>query len=226
MGLHPGRVVEIRLNQQGTNAAWIAAPQQAIPAPGQYLLAEDQGAILGVPLFCAESSPSRFLTASPIPLSWYPGKSLNLRGPLGHGFTLPAGIQKLALVALGESVARLLPLAAQLLARGVAITLVTDLTLPWLPLAIESSPTNTLNEILPWADFLGIDLPLAGLPTLRETLGFSPGGRPACPAQALIMTAMPCGGMADCGVCAVPARRGWKLACKEGPVFDLNKLEW
>jgi hypothetical protein len=32
--------------------------------------------------------------------------------------------------------------------------------------------------------------------------------------------------MADCGVCGVKGRRGWRLACKDGPVFDLNDLEW
>jgi NAD(P)H-flavin reductase len=40
------------------------------------------------------------------------------------------------------------------------------------------------------------------------------------------MAAMPCSGLADCGVCAVPARRGYKLACKDGPVFDLDELDW
>ena len=35
---------------------------------------------------------------------------------------------------------------------------------------------------------------------------------------------MPCGGAAECGICAVPFGRGWKLACKDGPVFELNPL--
>jgi hypothetical protein len=35
---------------------------------------------------------------------------------------------------------------------------------------------------------------------------------------------MPCAGLADCGVCAVELRRGWKLACKDGPVFDLRDI--
>jgi NAD(P)H-flavin reductase len=226
MALYPGRVVEIRLNQAGTTAAWIATPQQAIPAPGRYMMAGDLESILPVPLFCAEESSTGFLTASPIPSSWQPGKSLSLWGPLGHGFTLPHGVRNLSLIALGESAGRLLPLATQLLTKGVAITLVTDITLPPLPSAIESSPTNTLDEILPWADFIAIDLPLTMLPNLRETLGLSPDEQLACPAQVLVMTAMPCGGIADCAVCAVPARKNWKLACKDGPVFDLNKIVW
>jgi NAD(P)H-flavin reductase len=40
----------------------------------------------------------------------------------------------------------------------------------------------------------------------------------------LVVAPMPCGGLAECGVCAVTTRRGWKLACKDGPVFDLGEL--
>ena len=46
----------------------------------------------------------------------------------------------------------------------------------------------------------------------------------AIPAQALVLGPMPCGGLADCGVCAVTTRSDWKLACKEGPVFDLEEI--
>jgi dihydroorotate dehydrogenase electron transfer subunit len=44
--------------------------------------------------------------------------------------------------------------------------------------------------------------------------------------KALVMTPIPCGGIAECGACAVPAHRGWKLACRDGPVFNLNELAW
>jgi len=43
-------------------------------------------------------------------------------------------------------------------------------------------------------------------------------------AQVLVVTPMPCGGLAECGVCAFTTRRGWKMACKDGPVFDLSEL--
>jgi NAD(P)H-flavin reductase len=42
----------------------------------------------------------------------------------------------------------------------------------------------------------------------------------------LILAPMPCAGLAECGACAVPARSGWKLACLDGPVFDLRALDW
>src|SRR3990172_5776157 len=37
-------------------------------------------------------------------------------------------------------------------------------------------------------------------------------------AQTLIVGPMPCG-IGGCMACAVRARRGWKLACQDGPVF-------
>jgi hypothetical protein len=43
-------------------------------------------------------------------------------------------------------------------------------------------------------------------------------------AQVLIRTSMPCGGIAECGVCAVPLKSKWKMACKDGPVFEWQAL--
>ena len=43
-------------------------------------------------------------------------------------------------------------------------------------------------------------------------------------AQVLLHTPVPCGGVAECGVCAVTLRSGWALACREGPVFALSEV--
>ena len=43
-------------------------------------------------------------------------------------------------------------------------------------------------------------------------------------AQVLVRTPLPCGGIAACGVCAVHltgSSRDYRLACKDGPVFQL-----
>jgi hypothetical protein len=61
---------------------------------------------------------------------------------------------------------------------------------------------------------------------LRNMIGLSEGIGLPCPAQVLITTPMPCAGLAKCGACAIASRRGWKLACEDGPVFDLNHLKW
>ena len=72
-----------------------------------------------------------------------------------------------------------------------------------------------------WPDFMAIDLPLESLPALRTTLGVAGGGRLPFPTQVLVTTPMPCAGLAKCGVCAVPAYRGSRLACEAMVLIDV-----
>ena len=229
MRTYAARLTEIRVETEGRLVAWIDCPQTAIPAAGQYTLAcvpDDLSAALGTALFRSKALDGGFLAAPPIPPSWGLGTSLVLRGPLGRGFSLDG--QRLALAALGDTVARLLPLAEEALQRGDAVTLFTSAPLPALPASIEVYPLRSLPEAHSWADCLAVDLPLEALPALRRCLGLSIGERLAFPAQALVYTSMPCSGLAECGACAVPVRgpRRYRLACKDGPVFNLDDLEW
>ena len=226
MRVYNARVAEIRLNREGRPAVWIECPGRAIPAPGRYTLADAGESLLATPLFAAEIGSGGFLSAASIPGSWAPGTLLQLRGPLGKGFNLPTDTQKLALIALGETAARLLCLAAQAEGKGLAVALFGDLPTAALPVAIEAHPLSALPEALFWADFLALDLPLADLPILREKLRLAPASSLRLLGQALVTAPMPCGGLADCGVCASPGRGEGQLVCKSGPVFNLDKLEW
>jgi len=230
--IHQGRVRET-LYYAGLPAARIACPPAATPAPGQYLLAlpaaqpGGEAPALAIPLFAAGSHrEGAFLAAPPAPPAWGPGTELALRGPFGRPFRPPAGLRRLALAALGESAARLMPLVETALQAGCAVALYTAAPLPPLPAAVEALPLEALPEAPAWADFLALDLPLEALPDLRQRLGLDPGAGPACPAQALVHAPMPCGGLAQCGACAVEGRRGWLLACEDGPVFDLSELRY
>jgi hypothetical protein len=230
-----GEVSEIWLENAMT-AGRIDCPAGVRPAPGQYLLAfapSGETAPLAAVLFPSRSYDDGLAVAPPLPESWLPGTSLHLRGPLGHGFSLPSGARRIALAALGATAGRLLSLALQALGRGASVTLVCpqDLleglqTRQALPLSIEASPLEALPETLAWADFIAMDLAVEDLARLRPRLGLGFEERLPCPGQALVGAPMPCGGLADCGACAIPAQRGWKLACKHGPVFDLAELAW
>jgi hypothetical protein len=229
MRTYSGWVKEIQLDHSKRLAAWIVCPPGAIPAPGQYLLAyapDDTDAVLGTPLFSGDRSTQGFLALPPIPGTWEPGRSLVLRGPIGHGFFLPNNLQRLAIISFGETVTHLLPLAAQAMREDCDIAIFMDGPMPPLPTALEAHPLSASTEVVRWADFLAIAISLESLPSLRTSLGLSISERVPCPAQALIQTPMPCASLAECGACAVPARRGWKLACKDGPVFDLENLKW
>ena len=233
MGLSTGELVEIYLDN-GLTGGRLLCPQNIVPGPGQYLLAHDpaSNAPLPVPVFNAGSVPGGFLVAPPIPTDWRPGISLSIRGPLGRGFSLRPSARSVALVALGETPARLKAVLADALRQNASVVFVSDLDLPDLPPEVEVQSVAGLAQVANWADYIALDLPREALPGLRETLGLGeqdevkfarPPSR-AGEAQALVVTPVPCGGIAECGVCAVRLRRGWKLACKDGPVFDLSDL--
>lgn len=211
-------------------AGQIACPAQAIPAPGQYVLADalaDWREAISFPLFRAGIVPEGMKVAPPLPESWTPGSELVLRGPTGQGFTLPPRTRRIGLVALDVTAARLLGLGEVALERGNEVTLFYDgaeshIELQDLPLAVEVLPLESLSEALKGMDYLALDLPLHSLAGLRQRLGLSSEQQLPCPAQALLLSAMPCGGLGECGGCAVHTQKGWRLACKDGPVFDLN----
>lgn len=230
------RVTEIQSMDDGLTTLQIFCPSKMVPAPGQYLAAHRPRAadcVLAVPLFPVGFSSPDIANATTLlnvlpsePFHGSPGTTLRLYGPLGRGFDLPKVTRRLALVALGDTVARLLPLLPMALDLGADIALFAPTALPQLPTALEIHPLSALPDMIAWADFAAFDFPLESLYTLRDTLGLMPHEQLACPAQALITSPMPCTGMAACGVCAVPARQGYKLACKDGPVFDLRTLRW
>lgn len=229
MATYPGRVSEVRLGLGGELQALIACPPAAVPPAGRYMSARapaEADAPLATPLFLTQPVQGGFWAASPWPPSWIPGTELVLRGPLGRGFDLPQSVSRLALAALGASPARLLPLALAAVERNCAVTLFTTAPLPGLASNIEIFPLDALGEALSWPDLLAIDLPLERLPSLRTLLGLSATQLLPCSAQVLLDTPLPCAGIGECGACAVPSRRGTRLACVDGPVFSLEGLEW
>ncbi len=228
MGHFTGRVEEVRFGAVGDHEVLVACPEGAAPAAGQYTLAleiENQEAILRTPLFLIEETRRGLWASAPVQHNWGPGTRLDLVGPLGHGFNLPGNIQRLGLVAMGATVSRLIPLI-RAAAIQAGMTLFTDLPIPYLPAAVEVYPLASLKEALDWPDFMALDVPLERLPDIRKVLGLANGAWLTCPAQVLLTAAMPCAGLAQCGACAIQGRRGWKLACEDGPVFDLNALRW
>jgi dihydroorotate dehydrogenase electron transfer subunit len=237
MPILEARLTTVRMEEAGGVYLALDCPSEARPAPGQYLLAVAQGegspSPLGQALFPGgwpglhRSDPHAVLTFSAEQPGWLPGTRLSLRGPLGTGFQLPAGTRRLALAALGPGTPRLLPLATQALESGLEVALFSSARLPpGLPAELEIFPLSSVPQALMWADHMALDLALSDLPVLRRTLGLGPAERFRGTAQVLVETPMPCGGMADCGVCAVPGRKGWRMACLEGPVFDLEQVEW
>jgi hypothetical protein len=224
-----GVIREIRLDASMQTQAWIDCESRLTPAPGQYILGRaiaDTDASLGTCLFPTQLPSSGFWAAAPLPLAWLPGTELELRGVLGHGFFGFSGARRISLASFSSDPARLLPLLHVDSLQSSAVTLFAEPPLPDLPSWLEIYPLASLPELIHWPDYLALDLPLDQLPQLRSRLGLRPDQFLPCPTQGLIYTPMPCVGLAECGACAVPTQRGWRLACVDGPVFDLSTIEF
>lgn len=213
------RVLELFLDEHSASAR-LECPPALVPAPGQYVLAHSPTADdpLAIPLFSAGDCADGFLTASRLPRNWHPGTRLRLRGPLGNGFTLPVLSRRVALVVFHASPAYLLGLIPVSLAQGASVALVCDSPPGDLPADVEIHPMAALMDICAWADTLALVTSRPFLPELEKHLQL-----PRL-AQALILSPMPCGGLAECGVCTIETKRGNKLVCEDGPVFDLADL--
>ena len=218
-----GKIEEIFLD----GSARISCPPELTPAPGQYLLAHADGsdAPLPVPLFSSLPSPQTgFRCAPPLPSTWRPGISLSLRGPIGHGFMLPVSARKIALIAFDEPPARLLGVLSLALKQNAEVVLVTNSQPEDLPEVVEVQPLRGLVETLQWADYAAVDVSRENLNQLSKMLAGKDQITAKVEAQILVHAPMPCGALADCGVCALSLHHDWKMICKDGPVFSLKEL--
>ena len=210
----------------GRPSAHISCESSAVPEPGRYLLAHEAGsdAPLATELFAAEYRSHGFVAAPPVPPAWLPGAVLDIRGPLGNGFVMPPGARRVALIAFNEDPAPLLPLVGAAVRQAAAVALVCANPPPELPLHVEVHPPPALMDVCMWSDYAAFHLERGSVDALLRSL--VEGRGPVCggDAQALVRTSMPCGGLADCGVCTVKTKNGPQLACVEGPVFDLGSL--
>ena len=148
---------------------------------------------------------------------------MHMRGPLGHGFALPASTRRMALTAYRSLPGILLSLLHTAVGRQAAVTLLCDDVPDDLPLHVEAQPLSALPDAWKWADFIALDIGRDLLPEFRERVreqrvATSSSG------QALVRAPMACGGMAACGVCTVELRGKGLLACEDGPVFELAQL--
>ena len=217
-----GEFVEVYLD----GSFRIGCAPSLVPAPGQYMLAHPAGsaAPLAEAIFFVDAAPGGFHAAPPLPDSWVLGKSIDLKGPLGRGFALPNSARKIALIAIDGPGSRLHGLMRQGMNQNLEIALISAEPVFDIPEAVEVQPIQAFRDVVHWADFIALDLEwknFTGLKDLMEGLELIHAVREA---QVLIHTLLPCGTLASCGACAVPVRHGWKMACKDGPVFRLGDL--
>ncbi len=227
MDVLKGRLVEV-LQLGGERAGILRLPKAHWPLPGQYLPCQKtstDSSILPIHLFRI-FGPKNDLLVQPLPADWRPGDTLTLLSPQGHGFSLPSDARRVGLLALGVSPLRLLALTETALTQDAALTLFCDPTpapnvLQRIPPQVEISSPEDLQENLDWPDYLAVDIERDNLDALSTLFGEA---KLDFTGEVLIRTPMPCRGLGECGVCAVETKKGWRLACVDGPVFPLAEV--
>jgi NAD(P)H-flavin reductase len=211
-------------------------------SPGRFALA-DLGDCLRTPLFPAILEGETFWIFVPPDhpaAALRSGISIDLIGPLGRGFEVNTAARHLLLVADAIRLPVLLPLAQTWEASAALVlwapTVAQLYPIHHLPASLEvhiitadgsagheGSVLDLFPDLVRWADCVcvacdaGVYLAMAEV--VRE-VRIKPVKRFA---QALIVPPMICG-VGACQGCAVAVAGGFRLACTDGPVFDLLEL--
>ena len=203
----------IRIECEGPNPG-AAAGQMCLA-----LAALPNQPLLRVPLFLLplrDRRPGFYVPAAHAYARLAPGDRLDLIGPAGRGFRLPADGGHLLIIA--SSLERLACAVEAALQRGLAVTALTPRSAELLPPDVEIHRGPLDAELARWADVVALDVadPAARAARLRA---LAPERGPGY-VQALHLPPVPCG-VGACQACWVhlPHANARKLACVDGPVF-------
>ena len=229
MKYYTGQLIEVLLEAYKNASAKIILPAEAHPAPGQYLLINQKGAAEAAfpytfyPAFAEESQPDQLYITGQLPSDWKPGISLAIRAPLGIPLHIPKTTRRLGLLTMGRSSLRLLAILKEALAKSISLALVADEMPAILADQVEFRNVAQADEIIQWADYLLIDMPISNDNDPKElliTLNISKRTK----GMILFFGAYPCGGLADCGLCSFSVSGKNFLACKGGPAFKIADI--
>jgi NAD(P)H-flavin reductase len=194
--------------------------------PGQYFraFAPASAQVLPVAIFPYSRSAETLSLSGAFTAVLQPGDSLLLQGPYGNGFTEALKTRRLLLLsAHSELENRLYFLMQAALQSSADIAWVSETCSLPLPPQVELLKPAELHDAILWADACATALPLHEISTLIEGMRLS--SAEASKFEVLIDTPLACGN-ARCGVCSVQTKKGWQLACKDGPVFHLGELQY
>jgi NAD(P)H-flavin reductase len=192
---------------------------------GQFMMARGSEDILPVPVYLIDEKNGMFTSMSSAGSHWKVGEKLSLNGPHGKGFKIPSVSRRLLLISSTSTPLRLIPSAAKLIAEGGEVAMLAEFIPEHIPTEVELLSKDQLGDALAWADCIIGDVRqknLFRLTGLFSGINISPTGRGI---QILVDTPLVCAGTAECGVCSVKTKHGWKHACSDGPVFLLDDLE-
>ena len=176
------------------------------------------------------------ITSTPTGLEWA------VRGPLGTPVTVDPGAQHIAFISNGGGIAALIAVLRETVERGVRVTLMAGAENAWqlypshmLPAGVREMTatedgsagvrapvTHLLPQVQDDADLLIASGPVS---LLRNLARMRSDGLLTIPTTVLMLPRVECR-TGECGSCTVPTRNGPRLACTEGPAFDLDEVDW
>lgn len=193
--------------------------------PGQFMAVRGERDILPTLLFPVSMQGDVFATASGETCGWQPGELLNIRFPLGKGFSIHSSARRLLMVSGTSHPHRLLPAAGKILRERGETALFTNFLPESISPEIELLSREELADAFRWADCIIGDAEINSLRDWKEMITTGNSASQKKVIQILVDTPMACLGAAECGVCAIKTHRGWKHACSDGPVFSLEELD-
>lgn len=178
-----------------------------------------------------------------------PGTGVDLLGPLGNAFTVPAGMQEVVLVAGGIGVPPVIALAEALAGRRSArptmaaflggkskvdILCAADFRRAGARLSVATEDgstgqrglvTDLLERHLAEGQGSGRVIYACGPPGMLRRVA-EVAGTHGVPCQLSMEAPMGCG-IGICMGCAVPVRGSrYRLCCKDGPIFEASEVVW
>ncbi len=216
----------MEISPAGLEQAVSVAVSPSIPViPGQFFRAfvPSSTQVIPIPVYPYSSDSQGMLLCGRIPEYWHPKTPLLLQGPFGNGFSQSLKSRRLILHASDATLEpRLYFLALYALQRNSDVVWVSDDHSIALPPQVEVLKVTELPAALDWCDGCALTVGYSQATEFPRTIPVKPADRPKV--EVLIDAPLVCGD-ARCGVCSIETRRGWKLACKDGPVFQQEELQ-
>ncbi len=195
------------------------------PSPGQPFLAylNESTAPIRTALYPSRLHRDGFTTIDIPSPAWTIGAQVQLMGPIGRGFSPPTKSKRRLVIALGQPIDRLIPLIDAAVKSDISIAAFTDGQFPNLPAQVEIATDPA--DVKGWADYIAVDTHALRIAEVADFIAPQPGIPPAADVEMLLDAALACG-FGVCAACAVNTGSGWRLACQDGPVFNMRGWSW
>jgi dihydroorotate dehydrogenase electron transfer subunit len=227
----PGQFVHIRCVSIGPSGPTLSDP--LLRRPLSILECDDERREFAV-LLDVVGRGTDWLSRVPI------GEELDVLGPLGRPFELRPTTRRALMIGGGIGIVPLVALARQAAAKDVEVTLVAGFrdeskVIPATLVPSEAEyvvatddgsvgrqgfATVVAADYLAWADQVFACGPL---PMLRALARMDRPRR--LPVQVSMEEHMGCA-MGVCLGCVIRTRKGYERVCRDGPVFDINHIDW